>query len=170
MHKAFITYDWVMFHTNDEWVMPHMNQPCHIWISSLSVTWLIQSCLMWKSHLYMIHVTYEGVMHTWISHVTYKWVMSLPHMNHQSEPMVQLILWFMSLPRANNSQTFQIRVHEPTMNESCHYHVWTSSQTQWYNSLRADRPSDPQEAQQTFENMDFREDWQGEKGYVTQLM
>jgi len=52
-------------HVTYEWVMSHMNESCHIWMS---------------------HVTYESVMshihescHIWMSHVTYEWVMS--HMN-----------------------------------------------------------------------------------------
>jgi len=54
-----------MSHVTYEWVMSHMNESCHIWMSDF---------------------TYESVMshmneshHIWMSHVTYEWVMS--HMN-----------------------------------------------------------------------------------------
>jgi len=69
------TYDsrciW-MSHGTYEWVMSHMNESCHIWLSHV-----IHSC-----HIWMSHGTYKWVMvhmnesrHTCMSHGTYEWVM-----------------------------------------------------------------------------------------------
>jgi len=66
---------WMRFATH-EWVMPHMNESCHIWMSHVTYEWIMcymnKSCCMW-----MVHVTHEWVIshvneacHTWMSHVT----------------------------------------------------------------------------------------------------
>jgi len=53
MHESCHTY---------EWVMSHMNESCHIWMSHVTYEWVI-------SHM-------NESCHIWRSHVTYEWVMS----------------------------------------------------------------------------------------------
>jgi len=78
---------WVisMSHVTHEWVMSHIGESCHIWLSHVPYEW-VMSRMSESCHISVSHVTYQWVMshmsescHTWVSHVTYEWVMS--HMN-----------------------------------------------------------------------------------------
>jgi len=79
-----------MSHVAYEWVMSHMNESCHIWMSHVtSITCngrvrmnLSESCNILKEScpIWMSHVSYEWVVsHIWMNHVPYKCDMS--HMN-----------------------------------------------------------------------------------------
>ena len=84
-----------------EWVMSHMNESWHIWMSHVTYEW-VMSHIYESIHIWMSHVTYAVWMihvqavkshdrsrhlqqhmdescHIWMSHITYKRVMS--HMN-----------------------------------------------------------------------------------------
>ena len=49
-----------MSHVTYEWVMSHMNESCHIWMSHVTYEW-VMSHMNESCHLWMSHVTYEGV-------------------------------------------------------------------------------------------------------------
>jgi len=94
--KHFFSYEWVMSHVNEsyliwlshvpcEWVMSYVKESCPIWRSHVPyeciMSHMIESCPIW-----MGHVPYEWVMchmnescPIWMGHVPYEWVMS--HMN-----------------------------------------------------------------------------------------
>jgi len=116
----YVTYEWVMSHMNESchvwmshvtyaWVMSHMNESCHVWMSNAIYEWgmshMNESC-----HICMSHVTYGWVMthmyeswHIWMSHITYEWVTS--HMDESCHIRTSHVThaWVMS-----------------HMNESCH--------------------------------------------------
>jgi len=87
-----VTYEWVMLHMNEsrhiwmshvtyEWVMSHMNESWHIWMSRVTYEWVMshmnESCPIWIND-----VTCEKTRHTcvhearmvWMSHATGKTV------------------------------------------------------------------------------------------------
>jgi len=81
-----VTYEWVMPHVNGschvwmspgtyEWVMSHRNESCHIWMRHVTYEWVI-SHVNGSCHTRMSHVIYEWVCHIWISHATCEWVVS----------------------------------------------------------------------------------------------
>ena len=88
-----VTYEWVMSHMNEschiwmshvtyEWVMSHMNASCHIWMRHIMYEW-VMSRINESCHIWMSHVTYEWVVshikescHIWMSHVTYECIIS----------------------------------------------------------------------------------------------
>jgi len=120
------------------WVMSHMShvthESCHFRKGSLlilgvkwmTVTRMNQSVL---SHVWMSHVTWEGVMsHVWTSHVTrmhkschtYEWVMShiwMSHVAHMNESC-RTYEWVMSHICIS---------HVTHMNESYHTYEWVMS-------------------------------------------
>ena len=59
-----------------EWVMSHMNESCHIWMSHVTYEW-VMSHMNGSCHIWMSHVIHEWVMshnqpcHIWMSRVTY---------------------------------------------------------------------------------------------------
>jgi len=121
MDESCYAYEWVTTHGRaltawqnlcvSQWVMAHMNESCHVWISRITYEWVIpqinESC-----HVRMSHVTCEWVMsHIWMSHVTYEWVMS--HIN-ESLPDVSALFCVSEWVIAH-------------MNESCH--IWMSHVT-----------------------------------------
>jgi len=126
-----VTYEWVMSHVNEschmwmshvtyEWVMPHTNESCHIGMSHVTYEW-IMSHVNELCHIWMRHVTHEHVMshmmshtnescHLWISHVMYEWVML--HSRH---------IWHESCHVWMRHVTYECIMSH--MNES--YHIWT---------------------------------------------
>jgi len=75
-------FDIWMSHITYEWVMSHMDESCHIWMSYVTCEFGMlrrnESC-----HIWMSHVTYEWVMsHLNESYHTYEWVVSHIWMSH----------------------------------------------------------------------------------------
>jgi len=75
-----------MWHVTYDWVVPHMNETCHIWMSHVTYEW-VMSCMqeswcIWDVDTLDVNVnvschTYDWVMsNMWVWHVTYGWVMS----------------------------------------------------------------------------------------------
>jgi len=60
-----------------EWVMSHMNESCHTWMSHVTHEWV------------MLHI--DESCHIWMSHVTHEWVMS--HMNESCHFWICMTIW-----------------------------------------------------------------------------
>ena len=74
-----------------EWIVSHINESCHIWMSHVTYEWVMSHMNEWF-HIWISHVTYEWVTshmnepcHIWMSHVTYEWVMSHTWMGVMSQ-------------------------------------------------------------------------------------
>jgi len=63
-----------MSHVTYKWVMSHINESCHIWISHVTYVWVL-------SHM-------NKSCHIWMSHVTYEWVMSHIHESCRMESVM----------------------------------------------------------------------------------
>ena len=65
-------------HVTCEYVMSHMNESCHIWMSHVTYGMRRLACHVWHSGIYTcipVSVRYTCNF-MWIRHVTYEWVMS----------------------------------------------------------------------------------------------
>ena len=100
------TYEWVVSLIY-EFVISHMNESCHTWMSHVTHGWVMSRMIerryvRWWSNptldcwVWMKHVTYEWDMshmnesyHKCMSHVTYKWVMCVTYSSFRS--LVQCI-------------------------------------------------------------------------------
>jgi len=60
---------WETYPSHTEWIMAHMNESWHIWMSHVAYEWVM-------AHIF--EITDITIPH-WMSHVAYEWVMS--HMN-----------------------------------------------------------------------------------------
>ena len=73
MIYSFVWHDSFLIRRAHEWVMPHMNRSCHIWMNH--ATHMNKSCHIWVNH---VTHTIESC-YVWISHATHESVLS--HMN-----------------------------------------------------------------------------------------
>jgi len=107
-----------------EWVMPHTNEFCHVWMSygmhmnksCLTCEWVNESGHTYEwvmSHIWMSHVTHMNEScHTRMCSVTYEWVMACIWMSHISHMNKSWQTWMS---------------HVTHMNETCHTYGWVLS-------------------------------------------
>ena len=113
-----------------KWVMSHMNESCHIWMSHVTYEW-VMSHMNESCHIWMSHVTYEWVMshtnescHMWMSHVICEWVTS--HTNESCH------IWMSRATHMHESCHIWMSC-ATHMNESCH--IWMGHVTyEWVMS------------------------------------
>jgi len=130
-----VAYEWVMSHMRiwmshvsrahmnescltcaNGWVMSHVGQSCHIWMSHITYGWVMPH-INASCHILMSPVIFDWVMShmielclTWMSHATYEWVVS--HINESCLSWMSRVTfeWVISCMNWDMSHT----------NESCH--------------------------------------------------
>jgi len=151
IHSDF-KYRYVMLQSSAveicEWVMSHMNEWCHIWMSHVTYEWVMSHMNEWCHicacvicHLGMRHVINGWVMsHLWISHVTHvkesrhtcERVMAQVNESCLQQPTCFYLLLPLQYVRTHMSNLWLSQVTcvnvsyhicgwvMPQMNESCH--------------------------------------------------
>jgi len=112
-----------MSHVTYEWVMPHINESCHICMSHVTyecvMSHMNEACQIW-----MCHVTYEWVMphmnescHIWTGHVTCEWVTS--HVNESLYMWMSYVTYECQIWMSHVTYR-ESRRHKESCAQSCH--------------------------------------------------
>ena len=105
-----------MSHVTHDWVMSHINESCHIWLSHVTYKWIMiplmnHHMIHLTNHSFNVSSMYHHII--WLSHVTYVWVIS-----RMTE----------SFPAKKACNSWLFWEHDlQLMSESCH--VWLSHVT-----------------------------------------
>ena len=141
------------------WVMVHMNESWHIWMSHVTHICRWDNAWRWMSHVARVTclthdescLTYEWVCHhIWISHVSYEWVMS--RMNESCH------IWMSHALRIYKSHGTHIP-HIRVRNSTPIAHTWMSHGTYEWVMLHESRFTHGNESRPTHMHEHGTQEW-----------